>query len=64
MTNAPIRSSKTTVLNTSLLYCNADKSMLIDALAPNSEESPIACTRNSAIDQRALRLTGAAHDPP
>lgn len=64
MTNASIRSSKATVLNTSRLFCNADKGMLLDALSPNSDASPIACTRNSSIDQRALRLAGAAHDPP
>ena len=64
MTNASIRSSKATVLNTSRLYCNAGQGMLHDALAPDSETSPIACTRNSSIDQRALRLIGAAHDPP
>ena len=64
MTNASIRSLKATVLNTSHLYSGADKSMLVNAFSPNSEESPIACTRNSSIEKRALRLTGAAHDPP
>lgn len=64
MTNASIRSPRVTVLNTSHLYSGADKSTLVDAFSPNSEESPIACTRNSSIEKRALRLTGAAHDPP
>ena len=64
MTDAGIQSLKTTVMDTSRILCGIDGQAVTEALAPNGESSPIACTRSSTISLRALRLTGADPAPP